>query len=45
MWSQYGRTPVFAAAWNDTDKPECLEVLIAAKADLNITENFVSGRG
>ena len=36
------RTPVYIAAWKD--HPKCIEVLIAAKADLNIANN-VSGRG
>ena len=42
MWTQDGVTPVFAAA--RFGYPKCIEVLIAAKADLNIA-NKVSGRG
>ena len=42
MCPQYGWTPVYAAAYNG--HPKCIEVLIAAKADLNIANN-VSGRG
>ena len=42
MCPQDGETPVYAAA--RYDHPKCIEVLIAAKADLNIA-NKVSGRG
>ena len=42
MCPQYGDTPVHAAALNGYLK--CIEVLIAAKADLNIADE-VSGRG
>jgi len=42
MCPQDGDTPVYIAASND--HPKCIEVLIAAKADLNIANN-VSGRG
>jgi len=42
MWPQDGWTPVYAAACNN--KPKYIEMLIAAKADLNIADK-VSGRG
>jgi len=42
LWPQLGETPVHAAALKDN--PKCIEVVIAAKADLNIPNN-VSGRG
>jgi len=42
MCPQYGATPVYVAA--SEDNPKCLQVLIAAKADLNIA-NKVSARG
>ena len=42
VWPQKGKTPVYIAAY--MNNPKCIEVLIAAKANLNI-DNKVSGAG
>jgi hypothetical protein len=43
VWPQDGSTPAYIAA--EEGHSNCIEALVAAKADLNIAETTVSGRG
>ena len=43
MWPQYGWTPVYTAAYNNRHKS--IQLLIVAKADVNIASKIVSGHG